>query len=1217
MPTCAGSRTTPEVVRSELGLRGADTLLLIARSSAKDSILSEMLLIDWDKLRTRQEYLANRRNAVRNDLRPRFRGYFVVLFVLGILLVVLDSPRATAQTEKASVSGRVTDQNNAALPDAEVQIRNTDTGVATTVKTNGEGIYAVPSLNPGNYVMTVNKPGFRTVSVTGMTLNVQENLSHNFALQVGSTVESITVEAGADLIQTTSSDLGTVIDQKAIHELPLSGRNFSQLLTLTPGATPISTAQSNGVAVNDLGMLGVPTASVAQPAIQGQFNRSNLYLLDGTVNTELTTSAYIIPPIIDAMQEFKVQSHDDQAEYGSVLGGVVNVVTRSGTNQLHGSAWEFLRNDVFDARDHFKDQTRTSPGALRQNQFGAMISGPVLLPKLYNGRNRTFFTFAYEGWRFSQALGAQPFYRVPTDAELMGDFSNTITHQNIYDPASPGTQFVSSSNPGASNYNPACTLAAGCPNMIPANRIDATALNFIKAYYARPNFTPPPGNVQLASDNAVVTRALVNNSDHYNFRVDEQLGSKDNLFFRYDRLNVVNLTPLTISGNTGASVPALNYGVGWTHVFNSSLVLENRIGRSQRPFSRFQTDSAGTGPMTGLGFKQPGGTLFNLSSPWGNGGLQNANGIESPVTSFSHSLTWIRGGHQFKFGFQYVKQGNNTNSPPYGNYTFSDATTGNGTANTGYSLASALLGLPSQSNNTGTVVLGNRVSTWAGYFQDGWKLRRNLTFTYGLRLDHRRSFDPSSGTVVSGPNTDGTWWIGLDKLPPPCSTTPTPPCIPGGGTLASIPNGDKIQLSPYGRAFGPGPDWSDIGPRVGLAWQANERTVVRGGYGIVYDPLMGFEQDWKGIAGSWPSAGGVFANTALNQPGQPLTLIESTFGQVGALALPGPSPWGSLNWFFDPHQKDPRSQQWNLEIQREMTKNLALTVGYVGSHSDRLASTGLWNTATTPGGTPPFPWYNGTTFYTTSTGKGTYNALQAKLEHHYANGFQYLVSYTWSKSIDVGSSGFFDVENGPGGTSALQDYYHPEASRSVSSYDIPHFLSMSGVWDLPFGRGKRYLNSGIGNQIIGNWQVNGVVQLRSGQPYNLAANGSDPAKIGNTVSWWNYARPNLVGNPTPAHQTPNEWFDPTAFAVPNGSYGNFGRNVLRSAPVYDADLSVFKNFPVGESFLLSFRAEFFNAFNIQNYGAPNSLIGNNPSAGIITSNVLPPRQLQFGLHLGF
>src|SRR6266852_465282 len=391
MPTCAGSRTTPKLVRSHVAMM---MRFFLSHSCEKNQFFSEMILIDWDKLRTRQEYLANRRNAVGNECRPRFRGYFVLLVVLGVFLVGLASQRAIAQTEKASVSGRVTDQSNAAVPDAEVQIKNTDTGVATIVKTNGEGVYALPSLNPGNYLMTVNKMGFRTVSVMGMTLNVQENLSRNFTLQIGSTVESVTVEAGADLIQNTSSDLGTVISQKAILELPLNGRSFSQLLTLTPGATPVSTSQSSGVGVNDLDNLGVPTASVAQPAIQGQWNRSNLYLLDGVINTELNTSAFIIPPIIDAMQEFKVQSHDDQAEYGSVLGGVVNVVTRSGTNQLHGSAWEFLRNDVFDARDHFKDQTRTSPGALRQNQFGAMISGPVLLPKLYNGRNRTFFTFA-------------------------------------------------------------------------------------------------------------------------------------------------------------------------------------------------------------------------------------------------------------------------------------------------------------------------------------------------------------------------------------------------------------------------------------------------------------------------------------------------------------------------------------------------------------------------------------------------------------------------------------------------------------------------------------------------------------------------------------------------------------------------------------------------------------------------------------------------------
>src|SRR6266851_2950310 len=372
-----------------------------------------------------------------------------LLCLLALATIVLLAPRALAQTTMASVSGHVADQSGGAVPGADVQITNADTHIVASAKTNADGIYVIPSLKPGNYVMKVSKTGFRTVTISDMTLNVQENLSRDFALQVGSTTESITVtaEAGADLIQNTSSDLGTVINQKAIHELPLNGRSFSQLLTLTPGATPISTSQSSGVGVNDLANLGVPTASIAQPSIQGQWNRSNLYLLDGAINTELNTSAFIVPPIIDAIQEFKVQSHNDQAEYGSVLGGVVNVVTRSGTNQLHGSGWEFLRNNIFDSRDHFKDVnpdgSPASPAAFRQNQFGAMVSGPVLLPKLYNGRNRTFFTFAYEGWRFTQA--SQIRYTVPTDAELGGDFSGATLTNPIYDPA---TTQPDPSNPG-------------------------------------------------------------------------------------------------------------------------------------------------------------------------------------------------------------------------------------------------------------------------------------------------------------------------------------------------------------------------------------------------------------------------------------------------------------------------------------------------------------------------------------------------------------------------------------------------------------------------------------------------------------------------------------------------------------------------------------------------------------------------------------------------
>ena len=1161
------------------------------------------------------------------------RWVFLSSPLLIVLLVVsVGLQLSVAQTEKASVSGRVTDQNNAVLPDAYVQIRNTETNIVTSAKTNGEGIYVFPSLNPGSYIINVNKEGFRAVSVTGVTLNVQENLSRNFILQVGSAAESVTVtaESGSEAVESTTSDLGTVINQTAIHELPLNGRSFSQLLTLTPGATPISTSQSQSVGVNDLANLGVPTASVAQPSIQGQWNRSNLYLLDGIINTELHTSAFIMPPIIDAMQEFKVQSHDDQAEYGGVLGGVVNIVTRGGTNQIHGAAWEFVRNNIFDARDHFKDinpdGSPASPAVFHQNQFGAMISGPVLIPKLYNGRNRTFFSFAYEGWRFSQA--SQVKYTVPTDAELAGDFTSTLTNP-IFDPATTqlvGTQysrsqFVASSDSTNPNYNPACTVAGGCPNMIPVNRINQTMLTFIQTYYARPNLT---GGGVL---NAITSAPHVNNSNHYNFRIDEQIGRKDNLFFRYDRLNVVNISPFDISGYIDNSVPAASFGGGWIHSFSSSLLLEAHLGRAQRPFVRSQLDTHGLGPMQALGFSSAGGTTVQLSAPFGGGALsfnpgeQLANTIGSPAVNFSSGLTWIRGSHQFKGGVQWLRQRHDGHSPPYGGVQFSDATTEDpqNVGTTGSSLASALLGLPSGLANTATVPSHDVVSTWAGYFQDQWKLRRNLTLNYGLRFDHRRPFEALGGTMDSGPTADGHWWIGADKLPPPCSQTGVVPCIPGDGTLASIANGDKIQLSPYGSSWGPAPEWDEFGPRVGLAWEVNPKTVVRGGYGIIYDPLTGIDQDWAGFENTWPSAGSSFLGAPINQMGQPPTTVEQTFSSIGT-RLPDPSPWNQNTWFMDPNHKDARSQQWNLEIQRQMGANLSASIGYVGSKNDRLDLTGLFNTSTKPGlgaAGYPFPWFNVTPFFSTSRGSGNYNALEAKLEHRLANGLQYLVSYTWSKSIDIGSSGWFDAENGAGAGafSGLQDPYNPNRSRSVSSYDIPHFLSMSGLWELPFGRNKRFLSHGVASALLGNWQLNGVVQLRSGQPYNLAV-GGDVANIGNTNSWVNYSRPNLVGNPNPAHRSVNEWFDPTAFAVPVNSYGGFGRNALRSASVYDGDFSLFKNFPVGERFVASFRAEFFNAFNVQNYGPPNALIGA-AGAGQVTSNVLPPREMQFALHLSF
>ena len=1047
----------------------------------------------------------------------------------------------------------------------------------------------------------------------------------------------MTEEAADEMVARTSSELGTEIGQQQIHALPLNGRNFTELLTLTPGASPISTSQSNKVAVNDQGVLGVPSAQFSQPAIQGQINRENLYMLDGVVNTDFTNGVYVIPPIIDDMQEFKVQSHDDKAEYGSVLGGVVNVVTKSGTNSLHGSSWWFVRNNIFDARDTFADQYRTSPSPFRQNQFGATVGGPVWIPHLYNGRNRTFFQFGYEGWRYSQSN--EILYNVPTSAELGGDFSHSRLAQNIYDPAT--TQETSNGYTRSQfNYN-------GTPNVIDPSRLDQNMINFIKTYDTG---LPLTGNPNF---NAYAANPHTDVSDHYMVRIDEQLGSKDTLFFRYDQMNVTDMSPTSLTQNTTNSVAAKDVGAGWSRAFMSNILFDLRFGIATRPFLRGTSDIHGIGPAQGLGFSSPGGTFIGLGSPYAIPGIasgfgsQAPNTITNPVISYAPTLTWVHGGHNIKFGMQYIRQGNNSSSPAYGNYAFTNALTGdpNNVGTTGNSLAAALLGLPSANNNTGAIASGNRVSSYGYFAQDAWTVSQNVTVTYGLRLDHRRPFAPDSGTIVSGPNTDGVYWIGMNALPGACSVTKAAPCIPSAdGSLAGIDGGvaaidpttglpyynaaaPPIQLSPYGSTWGAKGGWGNWGPRIGIAWRVDPKTTVRGGYGIVYDTTMGMEQDWKGNSGNWPGSGSVVSSIAMNQTGSPLANVESTFGQVGAV-LPAADPWSLGNWYMDPHIQDPRSQQYNLTVERELGSKMALSVGYVGSLDDRVGITGLWNTAQTPGtGTvaqvrarTPFPWYNTSAFYSTSTGTSNYNALQVKLDRKFSNGLQYLVSYTWSKAISTGGSGLFDVENGPGsgGFSIWQNYYDLKASKGVMAYNIPQFLAMSGMYALPVGKGQRYLNHGPAAYILGNWQANAAVQLRSGQPYNMAISG-DIANIEAPAgdSWFSYMRPNVVGDPKLAHPTRDEWFNTAAFASPaTGTYGNAGTNFLSSSHVANVDMSLFKKFPIWEQSSLTFRAEAFNIFNIQNYGVPDNNISD-PTAGVVTSNVTTPREIQLGLHLDF
>jgi hypothetical protein len=1177
--------------------------------------------------------------------RPVGRARRIGCWVLAPLLLVLGicgSRIGTAQTANASISGHITDATAAVISGATVTLTNSDTHVAIRVTSNGQGLYVFPSVKPGHYTMNVSRTGFSTTTISGLTADVQSNVSRDVVLQIGSASETVTVTAqeADEMVARASSELGTEISPEQIHDLPLNGRNFTQLLTLTPGASPVMTSQaaSTGVGVNDQAVLGIPGSSFSLPALQGQITRENVYLLDGVMNTDFTNGVYVIPPIVDDLQEFKVQSHDDKAEYGGVLGGVVNVVTRSGTNHLHGSAWEFVRNNAFDARDSFKDELSSGPSPFRQNQFGATAGGPVLLPHLYDGRNRTFFIFGYEGWRYSQS--GEHFFNLPTDAELSGDFSHSTLAQNIYDPTTT-TQTANGYTRQQFNYN-------GVPNAIDPSLLNQNIIKFLKTYDTG---KPATG---VAGFNAYYASPHTDNSDHYMVRMDEQLGSRDGFFFRYDQLNVKDATPNSATQSTSSTVDAKDLGAGWTHTFKANILLDVRFGIATRPFNRGPAvDSNGLGPLKALGFNAAGGTLISLGAPYDAPGIQKGYGswgpntITNPVYGYTPTLNWVHGAHDLKFGIQYLQQGSKTHQPSYGDYPFANTQTGdpNNVGTTGNSLASALLGYPASNSSSPDTTQGNRVSSYAVFAQDVWTLSRKVTVTYGLRVDHRRPFAPQAGTFVSSPNTDGLYWIGMKTLPQSCAVAGVQPCIPSAdGSLAGIDGGmaainpdtglpwysaatPPLRLSPYGTAWGATGGW-DWGPRVGIAWRLDSKTTIRGGYGLVFDANQGIEQDWKANEGQWPANGAVGGSIAMNQTGAPLTPIGSTLGTVAKI-LPAADPWGLGSWYTDPHIQDPRSQQYNVTIERELGTKTALSVGYVGSIDDRLAITGQWNTAQTPGlGTisqvrdrTPFPWYNTSAFYSTSQGTSNYNGLQVKLDRKFSNGLQYLAAYTWSKAIGTGGSGLFDVENGPGGFSIWQNYYDLKASRGVLAFSIPQIFTMAGQYAIPIGIGQRYFNHGLAAYVLGNWQANTAVQLRSGQPYNLDVSG-DVANIEAPAgdSWFTYERPNQVAKPKLSHPTKDEAFNTAAFVVPaTGTYGNAGTSPLYSMHVANTDMSLFKNFPIREQFSINLRAEFFNVFNIQNYGVPDTnVIQQDPNAGRITSTVNDsPREIQFGIHLNF
>jgi hypothetical protein len=747
-------------------------------------------------------------------------------------------------------------------------------------------------------------------------------------------------------------------------------------------------------------------------------------------------------------------------------------------------------------------------------------------------------------------------------------------------------------------------------------------LGFLKAVYNAPNLTGNP------AFNYINNGELIDNDGTYEGKVDQRIGDHDTAWFRFTRMYMPATTPMDSLVNTIGDDQPTNMGGGETHLFSPNLVFDARLGFNKFPGTTAVGPNAGSSIYSGLGYKglSKYGYVDNIpSAPYTDLGLSGPYENLEHSWDFSGTLTWVHGRHTVKGGFQlfWLRYQCCAIQPGMGQrnqYFYVNSQTGDPTnlGTTGNSLASMLLGLP------GSIYFAAQdfdfnFPSWAPFIEDKLQVTPKLSLTLGLRYDHTSTPHLVQGmTSLLDPGT-GDWLVGGGKLPGACNTVGAAPCIPGNGDLSSIPYGNKIVVA-KNPDVGPNPVDDMFGPRIGLAWRPKEKTVVRAGYGLVYASMMGQIQTFQANVGAWPAA----TNTqlAFNGIGAPLTTIQD-LQSLSASALPTATPWATENWMYDPNIKTARSHQWNVGVQREMAHNLLLSVAYVGSKSDRLNVTGLFNVATaatngnaaTIQSLTPFPWA-ASTFMGFSIGSAHYNGLQVSLEKRYSAGLQFLLSYTWSKAMDNGGSGYFGVENGPGGSAAVQNIYSIKSDWGVSAYDIPSYFSAAIQYQLPAGKGKRFLNTGPLSRILGDWQLNTIASARSGQPYNLDVLG-DVANIGaGGLSWFSYARPNLVGNAHLSNPTSEEYFNPAAFSVPVNSFGNFGKDVLRSASVGNVDFSVFKEVPIKETMNLEFRVEAFNIFNMQSLAPPGVDIGTS-DAGVVSAVALPPRQIQFGIKFRF
>ena len=1153
----------------------------------------------------------------------KFRKHLAKL----VLLSTVGGGSLLAQGTTGSVEGSVVDASGAFIPRAQITVTNTQTSLTRTLATDKNGRFQVPLLPPGVYSVSVDAPGFAPDRQDNIVVQVSEGHPVDFSLKPGTENQTVTVSSGTPDLETSTSSTGAVINERQVVDLPLNGRNPFDLATLTPGVSNVGGAST--------------------PHISGSRNANNEQQLDGQTNilpeNNVGNSSSAYQPIVDSVEEFNVQTSVLPAEFGRFSGGVISLITKSGTNKLHGSGFFFARNQIFDARNYFNSGTIP---ALSRYQEGGTLGGPLVIPHVYDGHDRTFFFVAYEKSNTSEGDTAN--YTVPTVLERAGNF--TQSGSTIYDP----TLVTPTTTSNGTTY----TRTAFTGNVIPSARFSKVALASLQ-YFPLPNVN---GNGFNYTSSGTDTDAYY----HFDTKIDHNWTPNWHTFVRFSHFNDLgvpfsgfnNVASEGYNGPQNSGSYSLSYDNTFT--FSPSLLAEIRYGLSRSATSRLPF--GGTFPLTGLGFPATLGSIANVqvfpNYNFGNGvsSLGSSGYVAYTENPLAHdvngSIIKVVGGHNIKFGAEFRKLLLNFHqfAQPSGSYYFGQSWTqhqlnNNLGTNDGNSVADFLLGLGDYGYITHDIETAQASDYIAAYVQDDWKVTSRLTLNYGLRWDvelprteryNKLSYwDPNAvSPIQAAVNATGV----SAAICPACSN------LRGAIGFVGQPG------SPYGRAQAP-TQYKDFGPRFGTSFAADNKTVIRAGFGLVFAPSSLQAAGTTGDAGTEGFSGTTnfqfthdneqTINTTLDNPAK-----DGFSLPLGPAGGPGTDLGNGISQSFFSSVRNPYSIQTNANVQRSLPADMILEVGYIGNRGlflpegdpgtpyDQLTTNYLalgnhlydnvpnpfYGIITTPGSLAnptvtrnqllrPFPQYTNVSSVRKPDKQSNYQAVTAKLTKRFSGGLTFLMAFTGSKTTDTSSAAVGYL--GPA-SSTYANEYNPNGEYSLSAYDVSRQFTASFNYELPFGHGHRYLShfNGVANTLLSGFQFNGIVNYNSGTPVVLNGLSSDPTGLLGGAQ-----RPNQVLRTARiAHATNAEWFNTAAFALPaQFTIGNAPRVLsdVRNPGFTNADLSVFKNTYLGgkEKYNVQLRLESFNAFNHPYFAGPDASI-NDSQFGTITGTAGGPREVQ-------